>query len=171
VRSNSTSVPPLPIRRPPATDRLLFARLPRQGGPARRVWRLEAAPADDAVYDRAVYEAARVYGKRRHKYVAWRVRHVYPLHLPLRHRTLTGIPLRVPWTRSLVADNCHSHVAHALNEMAYGGRQDWNMLRVWLALMRHGRWVAPQDAFWTYLPFVCLCALVAGVSVASALTK
>lgn len=70
---------------------------------------------------------------------------------------------------NLFCDNCHSHVALALNNLKYGGRQDWNMLRVWFALMRHGKWVSKSAALWTYLPFCCLALFVLIVCLSSTL--
>jgi transmembrane protein 222 len=102
-------------------------------GPARRVWRLNDAP-DSVTYDRAVHDAACVYGKRMH---------------------------------NLFWDNCHSHVAFALNEMEYGGRRDWNMVRVWVALWRQGEWVSRAATFSTIAPFTCILFVAAFLAVSS----
>lgn len=68
----------------------------------------------------------------------------------------------------LVLDNCHSHVACALNEMRYAGRDDWNMVRVWFAVWRHGQWVSKGAAVESVGPFVGLVLLVIAISVSSA---
>lgn len=72
---------------------------------------------------------------------------------------------------NLIVDNCHSHVAYALNEMRYQGRGDWTMLKVWFAIMAKGRWVSLYSACATLAPFCCLLLIVCGASVASALTR
>lgn len=64
-------------------------------------------------------------------------------------------------SNSLFLDNCHSHVAHVLNAIRYKGRDDWNMMRVWGSLLREGRWLSLNAAFWTYLPLACVLALAA----------
>eukprot|EP00744_Colponema_vietnamica_P001458 GILI01002414.1.p1 GENE.GILI01002414.1~~GILI01002414.1.p1 ORF type:complete len:176 (+),score=37.45 GILI01002414.1:26-553(+) len=56
---------------------------------------------------------------------------------------------------NLCFNNCHSHVACALNRMRYKGRTDWNMVTVWLHLTLHSKYVSVgsfiQTYFWTFL--------------------
>lgn len=42
---------------------------------------------------------------------------------------------------SLCCDNCHSHVATALNLMNYGGRSNWNMVILCFLMLLHGKYV------------------------------
>lgn len=61
---------------------------------------------------------------------------------------------------NIVADNCHSHVAFALNNMKYGGRDDWNMVRVWWAIWTRGKWVSPLVASQTIAPSAVLFVVI-----------
>lgn len=38
-------------------------------------------------------------------------------------------------------DNCHSHVATALNIMNYGGSKNWNMVKLAFYMMPYGKYV------------------------------
>ncbi len=66
---------------------------------------------------------------------------------------------------NLLLDNCHHHVAAALNELRYRGRQDWGTVSLHLLMMRHGRFVSPARCVGTYAGFAVLLALVALVVV------
>ncbi|CBZ53325.1 hypothetical protein NCLIV_031120 [Neospora caninum Liverpool] len=39
---------------------------------------------------------------------------------------------------NLFCNNCHHHVAEALNHMAYKGRRNWTQFDVWWQLVIHG---------------------------------
>jgi len=42
---------------------------------------------------------------------------------------------------NLFCDNCHSHVARALNLMQYNGSHSWNMFKLWFFVMVYGKYV------------------------------
>lgn len=42
---------------------------------------------------------------------------------------------------NLCCDNCHSHVARALNLMQYNGSHSWNMFKLWFFVMVYGKYV------------------------------
>ncbi|KAF6034367.1 TMEM222 [Bugula neritina] len=42
---------------------------------------------------------------------------------------------------NLCCDNCHSHVAMALNNMRYKGSQSWNMVKLCFLMLWHGKYV------------------------------
>ena len=42
---------------------------------------------------------------------------------------------------NLCFDNCHSHVALALNLMNYNGSRNWNMVKLALLMLLHGKYV------------------------------
>lgn len=60
----------------------------------------------------------------------------------------------------LLVQNCHSHVALALNEMAYDGRTDWNQMRVAWAIWRYGRFVNRSQWAHVFGPALVLVAIV-----------
>ncbi|XP_076812783.1 transmembrane protein 222-like isoform X2 [Clavelina lepadiformis] len=45
---------------------------------------------------------------------------------------------------NLCCDNCHSHVALALNIMQYNRATNWNMIKVWFLMLVHGKYVRGQ---------------------------
>lgn len=61
---------------------------------------------------------------------------------------------------NLVLNNCHSHVASVLNEIKYDGRCDWNQLRVFISLWRHGRWASKSAAIRTFAPLGIIVVLI-----------
>ena len=61
---------------------------------------------------------------------------------------------------NLCCDNCHSHVARALNEMRYDGRSDWNMVLLAALLFFWGEFVTPMRAVGIYLPFLIGVAVI-----------
>ena len=42
---------------------------------------------------------------------------------------------------NLFCDNCHSHVATALDQMQYNSRNDWNMVKLAFLMFIKGRYV------------------------------
>ena len=42
---------------------------------------------------------------------------------------------------NLCCDNCHSHVALAMNTMSYPGKRDWNMISLAWQMLIHGKFV------------------------------
>jgi len=61
---------------------------------------------------------------------------------------------------NLICDNCHSHVAFALNDFKLGGTQRWNMvvLAVWMFFA--GRFVSIGGFVKQFLPFGILVGLL-----------
>ena len=55
---------------------------------------------------------------------------------------------------NLCCDNCHSHVARALNMMEYDGSTRWNMVTLAALMLVHGRYVSVWAAVKTWLPFL-----------------
>ncbi|CAG2058352.1 unnamed protein product [Timema podura] len=45
---------------------------------------------------------------------------------------------------NLCCDNCHSHVAMALNLMRYDGSTSWNMVKLAVLILVHGKYVKGQ---------------------------
>ena len=83
---------------------------------------------------------------------------------------------------NLCCDNCHSHVARALNSMEYDGSTRWNMVTLALLMLVHGKslcllsslstevwikysispgkYVSCGAAIKTWLPFFLLAAII-----------
>ena len=83
---------------------------------------------------------------------------------------------------NLFCDNCHSHVARALNSMEYDGSTRWNMVTLALLMLVHGKslcllsslstgvwikysispgkYVSCGAAIKTWLPFFLLAAII-----------
>nr|XP_046188879.1 transmembrane protein 222-like isoform X3 [Oncorhynchus gorbuscha] len=57
---------------------------------------------------------------------------------------------------NLCCDNCHSHVALALNLMRYDNRTSWNMVNLCLRSLIHGKHVSCVSFLKTWLPFLML---------------
>ncbi|KAG7171495.1 Transmembrane protein 222-like [Homarus americanus] len=54
---------------------------------------------------------------------------------------------------NLFCDNCHSHVAMALNLMHYDGSTNWNMVKLCLLMLVHGKYINFVGFLKTWLPF------------------
>ncbi|KAL4617215.1 transmembrane protein 222 [Arapaima gigas] len=61
-------------------------------------------------------------------------------------------------------DNCHSHVAMALNLMHYDNSTSWNMAKLCLLTFIHSRHVSWVTLLKTWLPFVLLYVVVITVT-------
>ena len=61
---------------------------------------------------------------------------------------------------NICCDNCHSHVARALNNHKYRGKDNWTMVSVWWLLVTESKYVSIAHIFWTYLPFLLLVSLI-----------
>ncbi|XP_054716581.1 transmembrane protein 222-like [Uloborus diversus] len=57
---------------------------------------------------------------------------------------------------NLFCDNCHSHVAMALNLMQYGDKSNWNMVILCFYMLIFGKYVSFLGFLKTWLPFVIL---------------
>ena len=66
--------------------------------------------------------------------------------LPDMLRTVLGLKLLTNFLcflfqHNLCCDNCHSHVAMALNLMEYNGSRSWNMVKLCFLMLIHGKYV------------------------------
>ncbi|XP_043594880.1 transmembrane protein 222 [Bombus pyrosoma] len=57
---------------------------------------------------------------------------------------------------NLCCDNCHSHVATALDLMSYDNSNNWNMVKVALLMLIRGKYVSFSGFLKTWLPFYLL---------------
>ncbi|XP_008321680.1 transmembrane protein 222 [Cynoglossus semilaevis] len=62
---------------------------------------------------------------------------------------------------NLCFDNCHSHVAMALNLMRYDNSTSWNMVNLCVLSLVNGKHVSWAAFLKTWLPFLMLCGVVA----------
>ncbi|MEE6528465.1 hypothetical protein FKM82_030799, partial [Ascaphus truei] len=65
---------------------------------------------------------------------------------------------------NLCCDNCHSHVALALNLMKYKNSSSWNMAKLCLLCLVHSRYVSVGGFLKTWAPFVLLLGAVLTVA-------
>ncbi|XP_056651439.1 transmembrane protein 222 isoform X2 [Monodelphis domestica] len=65
---------------------------------------------------------------------------------------------------NLCCDNCHSHVALALNLMRYNNSSHWNMVKVCLFCLIYGKYVSIGAFVKTWLPFVLLVGIIVTTS-------
>ncbi|KAG7457791.1 hypothetical protein MATL_G00231070 [Megalops atlanticus] len=61
---------------------------------------------------------------------------------------------------NLCCDNCHSHVAMALNLMRYENSTSWNMVNLCLLSLIHGKHVSCGGLLKTWLPFLLLTGVI-----------
>ncbi|XP_031573908.1 transmembrane protein 222-like [Actinia tenebrosa] len=61
---------------------------------------------------------------------------------------------------NLCCDNCHSHVAMALNTMGYDGSSSWNMFKLALYMLIFGKFVSFGGALKTWLPFIIILTTI-----------
>ena len=57
---------------------------------------------------------------------------------------------------NICCDNCHSHVARALNNHRYRGKDNWTMISVWWMLMTEGKYVSTSHLIFTYIGFLVI---------------
>ncbi|KAG6800044.1 transmembrane protein [Apis mellifera caucasica] len=60
----------------------------------------------------------------------------------------------------LCYDNCHSHVATALNLMSYNNSTNWNMVKLGFLMLVHGKYVSFLGFLKTWMPFILLVIIV-----------
>uniref|UniRef100_A0A671N8S3 Transmembrane protein 222-like n=1 Tax=Sinocyclocheilus anshuiensis TaxID=1608454 RepID=A0A671N8S3_9TELE len=65
---------------------------------------------------------------------------------------------------NLCCDNCHSHVAMALNLMRYDNSTSWNMVKLCLLSLIHGKHVSCVGFLKTWLPFCILTSVILAVT-------
>lgn len=61
---------------------------------------------------------------------------------------------------NLCCDNCHSHVAMALNMMEYNGSTNWNMVTLAFRTFIFGKYVSACGFIKTWLPFCLFIGIV-----------
>ncbi|KAL3861231.1 hypothetical protein ACJMK2_007279 [Sinanodonta woodiana] len=67
---------------------------------------------------------------------------------------------------NLFCDNCHSHVAMALNKMHYNNSNRYDMVKLCFLMLIHGKYVSVWGFVKTWLPFLIFASLVIGLVVA-----
>ncbi|KAK7471439.1 hypothetical protein BaRGS_00035927 [Batillaria attramentaria] len=66
---------------------------------------------------------------------------------------------------NLCCDNCHSHVALALNMMRYNNSTSWNMVKLCFLMLVHGKYVSVGAALKTWLPFLICAGIIITLAV------
>ncbi|GAU97956.1 hypothetical protein RvY_09171 [Ramazzottius varieornatus] len=66
---------------------------------------------------------------------------------------------------NLCCDNCHSHVATALNLMTYDGKTNWNMVNLCFFMLFRGHYVSVARFVKSWLPSLVLVVLIVTLSV------
>ncbi|BFZ23662.1 hypothetical protein BsWGS_26700 [Bradybaena similaris] len=66
---------------------------------------------------------------------------------------------------NLCCDNCHSHVAMALNLMNYNGSSSWNMIKLCVLMLIFGKYLSVWGFVKTWLPFTLIVAVIVVVVV------
>ncbi|XP_062605804.1 transmembrane protein 222-like [Saccostrea cucullata] len=66
---------------------------------------------------------------------------------------------------NLCCDNCHSHVAMALNLMNYNNKSSYNMVVLCLLMLIHGKYVSVCGFLKTWLPFLIMASIITVVCV------
>uniref|UniRef100_A0A8C4T813 Transmembrane protein 222b n=2 Tax=Erpetoichthys calabaricus TaxID=27687 RepID=A0A8C4T813_ERPCA len=65
---------------------------------------------------------------------------------------------------NLCCDNCHSHVAMALNLMRYDNSSSWNMVKLCFLSLLYSKYVSFGGFLKTWLPFILLLGIILTVS-------
>ena len=76
------------------------------------------------------------------------------------YRDFHGQNYAYPTTINISSDNCHSHVAMALNLMEYKGRTDWNMVNLCFLLLFRGRFVDFGAFLKTWAPLLVAVSII-----------
>eukprot|EP00088_Acartia_fossae_P011894 TRINITY_DN16061_c1_g1_i1.p1 TRINITY_DN16061_c1_g1~~TRINITY_DN16061_c1_g1_i1.p1 ORF type:complete len:170 (-),score=19.26 TRINITY_DN16061_c1_g1_i1:733-1242(-) len=61
---------------------------------------------------------------------------------------------------NLFCDNCHSHVARALNLMQYDGSSNYNMVTLCFYMLIHGKYVSFPSCLKTWIPAIFMISLM-----------
>ncbi|XP_076757944.1 transmembrane protein 222 [Xylocopa sonorina] len=61
---------------------------------------------------------------------------------------------------NICCDNCHSHVATALNLMQYDNSTSWNMVKLAFYILVYGKYVSFSDFVITWMPFCFLVTII-----------
>ncbi|KTF77716.1 hypothetical protein cypCar_00030169 [Cyprinus carpio] len=67
---------------------------------------------------------------------------------------------------NLCCDNCHSHVAMALNLMRYDNSSSWNMVNLCLLSFIHSKHISFVGFLKTWLPFLMICGVIVTIALA-----
>nr|XP_015203942.1 PREDICTED: transmembrane protein 222 [Lepisosteus oculatus] len=67
---------------------------------------------------------------------------------------------------NLCCDNCHSHVAMALNLMRYDNSTSWNMVKLCILFTIYSKHISCVSFLKTWLPFVLVLGIVLTVALA-----
>ncbi|XP_066589079.1 transmembrane protein 222 [Prorops nasuta] len=62
---------------------------------------------------------------------------------------------------NLCFDNCHSHVARALNLMVYNNSSNWNMVKLAFLMLIHAKYVSFIGFLKTWVPFCLFVTIIA----------
>lgn len=62
---------------------------------------------------------------------------------------------------NIIVNNCHNHVADALNELKYNGKSDYTQLDVFLMMTLHSEYVGIRGFLMQWGMFILLLALIA----------
>lgn len=62
---------------------------------------------------------------------------------------------------NLFCDNCHSHVACALNKFKYNGKENYSMIDVWWMCSTRSKYVSWAHVAWNYLGFLVVFGIIA----------
>jgi len=61
---------------------------------------------------------------------------------------------------NIFLNNCHSHVANALNHMKYKGKTNWTMVDVWLLCSTKSKYVSTRHILFTYIGFIIVALII-----------
>merc|ERR1712127_4117 len=61
---------------------------------------------------------------------------------------------------NIFCDNCHSHVATAMDFMRYDDKSDWNMVRLCFMMVFQGNWVTPGRMIYSLMPFFVIVGVI-----------
>ena len=57
---------------------------------------------------------------------------------------------------NICCDNCHSHVARALNVLKYKGQTNYTMIHIWWMCMTNGKYISWMHIVYTYIGYIIL---------------
>lgn len=109
-------------------------------GKPTKYWQLDYTKAKGGVqgWDSAVAEASEIYKGRK---VSLLNIFLKSKNIFLILKSLYKIFIILPSQHYICYDNCHSHVATALNLMAYNNLTNWNMVKLCFLMLVHGKYV------------------------------
>eukprot|EP01091_Cochliopodium_minus_P004643 TRINITY_DN1452_c0_g1_i1.p1 TRINITY_DN1452_c0_g1~~TRINITY_DN1452_c0_g1_i1.p1 ORF type:complete len:187 (-),score=29.85 TRINITY_DN1452_c0_g1_i1:32-592(-) len=66
---------------------------------------------------------------------------------------------------NIITNNCHDHVAHALNSLEFYGSKKWNTMRLTLFMMGKSKFVNIPRFLYTYVVFLVVIGLIIFISI------